>query len=695
MENGKRLKQRRRHRDDPTAAEQIRSLKKARAGAPRHRGAARFPKDPKTYFLGLTPNYRLRSTAPLVSVCPAFMSFLPTPVRTVAVALALTAVAHAQSLLPPERVPLASLAAFRPVAANWQLAGGLAGDPRHDKMLAAAPGTGVLVCNPTPEARSQLLTTWEHADLELDLDFLLTPGSNSGVYLQGRYEVQLFDSWGVKAPTSADCGGIYQRWDDARGQGREGYEGVAPLANASHAPGLWQHLHIEFTAPRFDAAGKKTKNARFTKVVLNGFTVQDNVEVTGPTRSAAFADEKPFGPLMIQGDHGPVAIRAIEVKRFDPAARVAVENLGYKLYPGTFKAVGDYDQDRPAKAGVPAKFSHTAVEKTGKFALVFTGSFVVPRDGDYAFTATSNGTVRLLIDGHLVIAPTERGAEPGRIALTAGAHAFRFDDLHGSNGRPSLDLAVEGPGLAARSLMANDPRPPRPAAAARAREIPIEPVGNRVRLQRSFIPFEPKKRLYGINVGSPTGVNYSYDLETGTVLRAWRGGFLDARELWEGRAENQLTIPTGPGITFGGKPTVALIEFPLTGGWPEQADAMQSSQGYTLEPDGQPVFLSKLSDLTIRDRVAPMVEGPGLTRTLTLGGGLTSWSTWVLLAEGDTITPQPGGTGWIIGDREWYLDWPGGSALTPVIHTRNGKQQLVIRVTKQALGAPINYSLVW
>jgi len=73
----------------------------------------------------------------------------------------------------------------------------------------------------------------------------------------GRYEVQLFDSWSVKAPKYSDCGGIYERWDEARGPGKQGYEGHAPLANASRAPGLWQHLHIEFQAPRFDAAGKK------------------------------------------------------------------------------------------------------------------------------------------------------------------------------------------------------------------------------------------------------------------------------------------------------------------------------------------------------------------------------------------------------------------------------------------------------
>ena len=62
--------------------------------------------------------------------------------RAFAVSAALTVAAHAQSLLAPERVALDSLVAFKPVTANWQLAAGLAGDPRRDKTLTAAPGTG-------------------------------------------------------------------------------------------------------------------------------------------------------------------------------------------------------------------------------------------------------------------------------------------------------------------------------------------------------------------------------------------------------------------------------------------------------------------------------------------------------------------------------------------------------------------------
>jgi hypothetical protein len=611
----------------------------------------------------------------------------------------LFATARAQSLLAPERVTLDSLAGFAATKSNWQLAGGLAGDPRRDKALVATPGFGVLVCNPgtTPETRGHLVTSWEHSDLELDLEFLLAPGSNSGVYLQGRYEIQLFDSWGVKTPTPADCGGLYARWDSARGAGKESFDGIAPRANAARAPGLWQKLHIEFQAPRFDAAGKKTKTARFAKVVLNGFTIHENIEATGPTRSSLADDEKPLGPLMIQGDHGSVALRRIAYKRFEPDARLAIENLGYELHAGAFGKIGDYDKKKPTSTGTPARFSHAAVEKNGKFALVLTGSLVAPRAGEYAFTPETTGQVRLLVDDRPVITSLERGGQAGKISLTAGAHALRLDYVHNGNNRPSLEIIAEGPGLAPQALgtSANSTSGGPRGAAANAKTILLEPTEGRVRMQRGFVPFEPKKRLYATSVGTPAGQHFAYDLETGSVLRVWRGAWLDTVDMWESRGEPQLAKPTGPSLTLSSKPTVAFIDNPKTAGWPETADAMQSSQGYILEADGLPVFLSKLSDLSIRDRLAPSIEGRGLERRLEFKGSLPSWETQVLLAEAGSITPQPGGKGWIIGDREYYIDWPAGAAQQPTIRTVGDKQLLVVRLARSTLEAPLSYSLVW
>jgi len=117
----------------------------------------------------------------------------------------------------------------------------------------------------------------------------------------------VLDSWGVAQPGYGDCGGIYTTGDDS-------FAGSPPRVNASLPPGQWQTYDIVFRAPRFNPAGKKLSNARFERVLHNGKVVQENVEVPKPTVSASWNDEKPLGPLMLQGDHGPVAYRNLRYR---------------------------------------------------------------------------------------------------------------------------------------------------------------------------------------------------------------------------------------------------------------------------------------------------------------------------------------------------------------------------------------------
>ena len=66
--------------------------------------------------------------------------------------------------------------------------------------------------------------------------------------------------------------------------------------------------------PRFDTSGQKTHNAVFLKVTWNDTVIHQEVEVNGPTRAALFSDERITGPLMLQGDHGPVAYRNLRIR---------------------------------------------------------------------------------------------------------------------------------------------------------------------------------------------------------------------------------------------------------------------------------------------------------------------------------------------------------------------------------------------
>src|SRR5262245_65953072 len=164
----------------------------------------------------------------------------------------------------------------------------------------AVVGKGVLF-NSGDGRGVDLLSEAQHGDCELHIEFNVSKGSNSGVYFQGQYEVQILDSFGKqdKDLNYGDCGGIYNT--------------AKPRLNASKAPGQWQTFDVTFQAPRFDDKGKKTANARFVKVIHNGKVIHENVEVKGPTTASLGSAEKPLGPLMLQGDHGPVAFRNIRL----------------------------------------------------------------------------------------------------------------------------------------------------------------------------------------------------------------------------------------------------------------------------------------------------------------------------------------------------------------------------------------------
>lgn len=170
------------------------------------------------------------------------------------------------------------------------------------KLKVVGPGEELINTNKTLNLSSEAV----FGDCLVELEFLVGKSSpknetdsNSGIKMMNIYEIQIFDSYGKASLTKIDCGAVYSE--------------TVPAVNACKPPGQWQKLVIDFRAPRFDATGVKTANAKFVKVTLNGQVVQDNVEIAHGTNVSRNAPEHATGPIYLQGDHGAVAFRNLKV----------------------------------------------------------------------------------------------------------------------------------------------------------------------------------------------------------------------------------------------------------------------------------------------------------------------------------------------------------------------------------------------
>jgi len=198
------------------------------------------------------------------------------------------------------------LSVWRELTNRWSVVGKVFLAPDNPKVLDSKPGHGVLF---NGGRTTDLVSKQEFGDVQLHLEFMISEHSNSGVYLMGSYELQIYDSYGVAkdAYPGIECGGIYPRWIDEKD-----VEGHSPDVNASLPPGKWQTFDVTFHAPRFNEKGEKIANAVFVRVVHNGKVIHENVELNGATRGGY--PEKATGPLRLQGDHGPVAFRNIRIQ---------------------------------------------------------------------------------------------------------------------------------------------------------------------------------------------------------------------------------------------------------------------------------------------------------------------------------------------------------------------------------------------
>lgn len=573
------------------------------------------------------------------------------------------------TLQAQQRIPLNDLSAFQHPGPGWRIAGDVKADLKKKDVLITTDGTGVLVNKPGKD----LLSNFQHGDLDIELDYMMALGSNSGIYLQGRYEIQLLDSWGVLNPRAGDNGGIYERWDESRGEGQQGYEGYAPRQNASRAPGLWQHLSISFQAPRFDANGRKTENAKILKIVLNGVVIHEQVTLAGPTRGGLDHNEVPSGPLRIQGDHGAVAFRNIVINNYSKAKPI-VKEVKYSVYKDRMDKTPDFKILKPIGEGIAAQISSNINGlPANDFLVRYTATLQVKEAGDYGFNLNTPGGGGRLNIGDKSVIPA--GGSDGNISLQPGDYPLELLYVKREDwAKPSLTLSVREAGF--RQFVITDTNIPG--------DDPVDPIlvnANAPTVLRSFmdLPEGGAKVVHAVSVGNSEKVHYTYDLDKGAMVQVWRGDFLNTTSMWHDRG-NGTAVPQGTVQGFG-KPSLAIarLSSPQAPWSNDTTGTGYQPDGYVIDEAGRPVFHYTIYGIAVSDSIRVLPQSQGVYRKISIQQ--PAENLYVRVAVADKIEQQSDGI-YVIGDKSYYIkmDNTGG-----VIREQDGHKELIVPVKGSAL----------
>jgi hypothetical protein len=321
--------------------------------------------------------------------------------------------------------------------------------------------------------------------------------------------------------------------------------GIPPASNPAKAPGLWQKLKIAFRAPRFDENGNKIQNARLEKVELNEVRIHTNVDLFAPTGGPISQQEAAMGPIMIQGDHGPVAIRNFTYKLISES-KVSVENLTYKSFEGEFKEVSEFASATPKWSGDAKNIDINLAGNEDNYGVVFSGTLVVPTSGTYTFRVGHTGGVKFELNNKVVVENKHYAAQgmlTETVELNAGKYPFTLSNFKSAQWRaPRLGLYVQGEATHRKAFHHYDSYPEQGSS----RGPIFVDAESEPRMLRGFVSFAGNgpKLSHTIGVGTPQGMNYVFDLNSANLIGAWRGKFVDATPMWANRG-NATFVPRG------------------------------------------------------------------------------------------------------------------------------------------------------
>lgn len=575
-------------------------------------------------------------------------------------------------------ITLEDLSFFKPTGkTNWQLAKDVSTDLSKKDGFTSLPGTGVLINLPTEGNKANLHSANEYGNVDISFDFMMSAHSNSGFYLQGRYEVQLLDSWGVTNPSSADCGGIYQRFKKGMPGGT--YEGHAPRINACLAPGLWQHLDISFQAPQFDENGKKIMDAKMLQIKLNGAIIQENVSLSGPTGGAISEMETAKGPFVIQGDHGSVAFRNFTLSDLD-SKPAYLDSIDYQVFFGNFKTKEEFLTKTPDLIGKTDKLSWDLASKTYHFANVLKTEINISEAGEHQIDFEINGKYFIKINGAEVFAePNEEDNNRKSITLNLPKGKVPMDIILIKTKKSvdnKLGFWIKGPNFRTTSFHSRGSY----LASSSNEEIWLD--ANTPRVFRSFMDLMKngkriKRVVHAVNVGSPEKLHYTFDLDNANIVQIWKGNFLNTTPMWDDRGDGS-SRPLGPVLTL--SPYAFIVNKANVFSQGNLGENL-SIKGYELDNQDIPTFNYSIDGADFFDKTV-IIDKKYFQRTISVKN--PNPDHLLRVAMGTDIVKKEENR-YLIDGKSYYIEAAGAS-----IEQSGNVKVLFVPATEK-----VQYSIIW
>jgi hypothetical protein len=193
-------------------------------------------------------------------------------------------------------------------------------DPGQPGSFLVTEGNSALV-NVGAGPAGDYTSRYRFGDGKLHVEFMLPEGGRSTLWIAGRYGIVLADDTGAELPREQRTGALLVG----------GRPALAPAFDAYKGAGQWHELDAVYQAPRFDAGGAKTSDARLHRLTIDDVLLHEAVELAGPAAGAPFPDEAALGPIVIAGGQGPVALRVL---RFQPPPPDAEESGWVPIFNG-------------------------------------------------------------------------------------------------------------------------------------------------------------------------------------------------------------------------------------------------------------------------------------------------------------------------------------------------------------------------